>query len=118
MKEANPVYVQLGYEESLEAKKEILSSELLLLNSVKTIKNYASLRNEELKIKSKIRKAIKELGVKTKETQIAFPFLKIPKRAVSFSSDEKVTIKTEKVNDNLEFQLKEIQERLKSIERR
>ena len=117
MKEANPVYIQLEYGESLEAKKEILSSELFLLNSIKTIKRYSVLRIEELKIKSKIHKAIKELGMKTKETQVAFPFLKIPKRVASFNQEEKTIRKTEVSND-LESQLREIQERLKLIERR
>ena len=75
MKEENQVYVQIGYDESLASKKEILSSEISLLNLMKVIKRYDALRLEELKVKSKIRKEIKLLGTKTREVQSSFPFL-------------------------------------------
>jgi hypothetical protein len=119
MTETNPVYVQLGYNESLDSKREILSSEISLLNLIKIIKRYNFLRIEELKIKSRIRQAVKALGTRTREVQTSFPFLKIPQRVGNLNLTEKKSgVIKERVNDDLESQLKEIQERLNSIEKR
>lgn len=116
MKEVSPVYVQLKYDESVESKRLILSSEMSLLNLIKIIRRYQSLRLEELAIKSKLRKYAKELGTKTKVIQSSFPFLKIPKRIVGLELEERKTKETnEKLENDLEYQLKEIQKRLTAI---
>jgi hypothetical protein len=119
MKEENQVYVQLGYDESLESKKEILSSEISLLNLMKIIKRFNILKLEELKIKSKIRREIKLLGIKTREVQSSFPFLKIsPKIKHSSLNEERPQEIKEKFDENIESQLREIQEKLREINRR
>ena len=119
MTEQSPVYVQLGYNESLDSKREILSSEISLLNLIKIMKRYHALRLEELKIKSGIRKAVKALGTQTREIQNVFPFLKIPQKAGNLNSTgKKSEVIKERFNDDLESQLKEIQERLNSIGKR
>lgn len=115
MKEPSQIYVQLGYETSLNSKKNVLSSEISLLNLIKIIKRYNSLRLEELKIKSKINKSVKELEAKTKAVQLSFPFLKIPQVEINSSLRER-KIK-ENFEENLESQLREIKEKLRIIEK-
>ena len=118
MKEATPVYVQLGYNESLESKKEILSSELALINLVKIMKRYKELRKEEFKIKTNINKSVKELKIKLKEMQTTFPFLKIPQKVKSINLEQRKEKKIrENTEEGLEKELMQIQARLKEISR-
>jgi len=74
MEKENPVYLKLGYYESLGAKRDILSSQASLLNVIKIMRRYNSLREEELRIKANLHKQIKELNSKVKETKSYFPF--------------------------------------------
>ena len=115
MVEQNPVYVRLKYEEAVISKKEVLSTEISLLNLIKIIKNYNSIRAREYKIKYEIFKAIKELNLIVRKTQTSFPFLKIPEeiRKKTKENDEGITKK--KIDRDLESELKEIQDRLLSL---
>jgi len=115
--EASQVYVQLRYDEALESKKELLSSEISLLNLIKTVKNYNALRIEELKVKSKINKLAKELGTKIKIVQYSFPFLKIPQK-VGEINERKIETAKKRLDSDIESQLRDIQERLKIIGKR
>lgn len=114
MKQASSVYVQLGYEESVNSKKEILQLEMSLLNLIKTITRYHKLRLEEGKIKSKLKKTIKELKTETNNVQSSFPFMDIPQKTETVHFPKK----KEENNDNLELQLKEIQEKLNNLGKR
>ncbi|VVB83988.1 Uncharacterised protein [uncultured archaeon] len=111
MAEKNSVYVKLDYGESLESKKNLLLSEASLLNLLKIIKRYNAIRLEEFKAKAKIKKALKELEGTIKEAQSFFPFFKIPERMKKENSAESGAAKVKKDND-LEFQLMEIQRKL------
>lgn len=118
MEEKNPVYLKLEYDESIESKKDILSSEMLLLNLIKSIKSYHSIRLEELKIKAGIYKAVKELNLTIKKTKSSFPFLKIPEKAKRENLGKKEVIQQRGKTDNsLDLELQEIQKRLASISR-
>jgi hypothetical protein len=116
MEQKNPVYVKMGYDESLESKKNILSTEVSLLNLIKSIKAYHYIQLQELKIKAEIYKTIKELNLTMRKTKSAFPFFKIPetksRREISVTRE---VITKEKVDNNLESELREIQNRLASL---
>ena len=116
MEEENPVYFGLNYYESVEAKKNLLSAEMFLLNMMKIIRRYNILRAEELKIKFQVHKAIKKLDVAVRKTNSSFPFLKIPEKIEKMESFKKETkmIKN-KFDEDLELQLREIQEKLRAI---
>ena len=117
MKEENPVYFGLGYYEFIESRKSLLSSEMSLLNIIKIIRRYNSLRTEELQIKSRMHKAAKELDLQMKKTRSSFPFLKIPQKAKREEVNKKENIiRKDNSNNDLEYELREIQERLRSIE--
>jgi hypothetical protein len=119
MKETSQIYVQLEYNEALNSKKEILSSEISLLNLIKIMQRYNSLRLEELKVKSKIRTATKMLGAKAREVQSSFPFLTLSKEMGKFNLNEKKSGEVrQKFDESIETQLKEIQNKLRAIEGR
>jgi hypothetical protein len=118
MKEENPIYVKLGYYESVESKKDILSSELSLLNMMKIIRRYNSLREEELEIKSNIYKSIRKINLALKKTQAYFPFIKIPEKAKKgeLKKTESPAAR-ENFDEDLESQLRNIQNKLRLIGR-
>mgnify|MGYP001617192342 CR=1 FL=1 len=118
----NPVYLKMGYYESLEAKRDLLSSEMSFLNLLKTMKRYNSLRLEEMRLKSEMYKAIRELDLSLRKTKSSFPFLKIPERArrqeiVEKEASEEIKPVRDTFDEDLESQLRNIQEKLKSIGR-
>lgn len=130
MEKENPVYLKLGYYEGLGAKREMLSSQVSLLNLVKIMRRYNTLRQEELRMKSRIYKEIKELNAKVKETKSYFPFFEIPEKLrkrehiIKVKKEEPVKtiplekkIEIKKADIDLEMQLKDIQDRLKAIEK-
>ena len=109
MKDENPVYVKLEYEEALESKKDILSSQVSLLRIIQMIRKYRLFRLEELKIKAKVYKKIKT----------DLPHVKIPQ--IKKTDEEKEFVKRIKettgseYDNSLEIQLQEIQEKLRDI---
>ena len=116
MEQKNPVYVKMEYDESLESKKNLLSTEVSLLNLLKSLKAYHSIKSDELKIKANIYKAIRELNLNMRKTRASFPFIKLPekqKREISVSKEIKV--KKERIDNDLELELQEIQNRLASL---
>ncbi|MCK9595656.1 hypothetical protein M0R19_00525 [Candidatus Pacearchaeota archaeon] len=122
--EENPLYRGLGYYESLESKKNLLSAEMLLLTMMKTIRRYNSLRQEELRIKSQIFSAINELDSALKKTKASFPFLKIPQKAKREELQKREEFPSkmmqeekEEYDPDLEFQLRDIQNKLRMIGR-
>jgi hypothetical protein len=121
--EENPVYLKLGYYETLEAKRDLLSSEMSFLNVLKIMKRYNALRAEEIKLKLEMYRTIRELDLSLRKTKSSFPFLKIPEKARRQEIVKRETIREAKpareeiVDEDLESQLRSIQERLKSIGR-
>ncbi len=119
MADENPIYLRLGYDESVEAKKEILSSEISFLNIMKIMKRYNSLRKEELGLKLQLYKSVKELNVAIRKTRSDFPFIKLPNQPKKEEPKKKevVSIFKESFDTDIENQLQKIQDRLKSIGR-
>jgi len=116
--EDNPVYFRLGYYESLDSKKEILSSEMSFINIIKIARRYNSLRKEELDIRTKIQRLVKELDLALRKTKASFPFLKIPEKARRVEIKKEIEYPRKKdFDESLEKELKSIQEKLKSISR-
>ena len=115
MENENPVYVRLEYYESLESKRDILSSEKYLLNMLKIIKRYNAIRQSELKIRTQMHKTIKEIDAAVKKTKSSFPFLDIPEMVKREELRKEVDIARGNFDADLEVQLKEIQKRLDSL---
>ena len=121
-KEENPVYVRLDYSEAIKAKREILSLQMSLLKIIKIIRNYRALRLEELRAKARAYRRIKDLGLSIKKIKTEFPKIRVPQLK---RKEEKDFIKERiqaakkpsemEMDNGLETQLKDIQEKLKAI---
>ena len=61
MSEQTLIHVGFQYEEAVTAKRDLLSLEMTLLEAVKAVTNYHSLRSEELKLKLKLYLRTKEI---------------------------------------------------------
>lgn len=114
MEQKTPVYLRIEYGESIESKKDVLNSELLIINLIQSAKRYNAIRLEELKIKTEIYRAIKQLDSLMKETKASFPFFKIPETRKK-TETEKRNIPKAKEDVSLEAELKSIREKLNSI---
>ncbi len=118
MKDENLIHIKLEYGEALESKRDILSSEMNLLRSAKTAKDYHSLRAEELKIKIRLYQKIKEIVMSMKKMQTILPELKMPevlKKEEQIEKYKNVSPKEKIYNSEIESELQEIQRKLKAI---
>lgn len=114
MKEQNLIHVGIEFEEALNSKREILSSQISLLMILKIIKKYKSHRIEELKTKEDLHKKIKDINAEIGKLQSVLPKLKIPELLHKEKEVKKVDKKII-ADDDLEFQLQEIQNKLSAI---
>ena len=120
MNNENLIYIKLDYDESLVTKRDILITQQELITLLRTIKHYHSLRSEELRLKLKIQKKIRELKLNVTKLEQVLPKIKIPeilRREPEEMIKEQVAKKPKKEDSekNIEEQLKEIQEKLKRL---
>ncbi|MCK5624476.1 hypothetical protein KAI04_01390 [Candidatus Pacearchaeota archaeon] len=114
------IHVKLEYNEALQSKKDILSSEIGLLKVAKAIKKHQILRSDELKIKLRLHRKLKELKTNITKLQQVLPKVKIPeilegKRESPEEQIIKPKIEKRAHDSGLESQLAEIQARLKEL---
>lgn len=100
-------YVKLDYEDALESKKSLLSSEISLLEILRKVKSYRSFRMNELGYKDKLRMELNKLDKKIEELQKSLPseYSKIDKR----KNKEKKVFSRDR---DLEDELNEIKKKL------
>lgn len=117
------IHVKLEYEEALKAKRDILSSEMGLLRIARAIKNYRISRTEELRLKLQLYKKIKELKANIAKLQQVLPKIRIPEILSDKKNSKKEEAQREYIPkkkdlyyDELEYELQEIQRKLKSLE--
>jgi len=121
MSEETLIHVGFQYEEAVMAKRDLLSLEMTLLEAVKAVTNYHSLRSEELKLKLKLYLRTKEYLNLLKKLKKLLPKYKLPK-ILQEIENEKVDvdkIKEEqeiKYGSDVDSQLEEIQNKLKSLQ--
>ena len=116
----NTLHIGLQYQEAFQTKKDILSLKITLLKIAKTMKGYGFYRSQELELKSKLYRELKELKIFLGRLQKLLPKPKIPDilqeelgKKPKFQSK-----KTKPIERNLEEQLQEIQDRLNDLQRR
>lgn len=124
-KNQNLIHIKLDYQEAVNSKRDVLSSQMAILRILQTIKKYHALRMEELNLKLKLYKKIKELKINIEQLQKTLPALKIPeilnhKEILLEDHHEEVEKKIQKVKESqkdnsIEAQLQEIQNRLNSL---
>jgi hypothetical protein len=93
-------HIKLDYEEALTAKKQLLSSELNILQTTKKVRNYKVLRKKEIATKTKLKTAITSIKTKINHLQTLLPDqdIKISKhktRKTRIQKQEKQSIQKE-----------------------
>lgn len=106
-------HVRIDYENAVESKKELLSSEINLLNIIKSGRNYFILRKKEMETKNKIKSNLSALKVKLKLLMSTLPQASTPKIETKIKKVE-ARLK-EEPKDNLQEELEEIKERLRRL---
>ncbi|MFH1608328.1 MAG: hypothetical protein ABIA78_04310 [archaeon] len=114
MSNQNLIHIKLGYDEALESKRKLLISEKELLGIARVIRNYKTLRINELKQKSKLQRKIKILKTTLGKLQKFFPRIEPPHVIKSTKKGKKTQINPE--YDNIELQLQEIQAKLRALQ--
>ena len=112
MKEATPIHVRIVYPEAIRSRTQLLSSELSLLNFLKTFQRYELLRKEEALLKMKFYRELKRLDLNIKKLETLLPEVKKPKILHSENSHPLVKDQAER---DIEDQLRQIKEKLKAI---
>ncbi|MEK6824043.1 MAG: hypothetical protein AABY06_03325 [Nanoarchaeota archaeon] len=116
MNNENLIHIRLNRDELINSKKEILSTEADLIRILQTLKKYQNLRANELKLKARFLKKLKETKTEIKKLEEILPKPKIPK-ILKGIENEKENFNISSKKDNLEFQLEEIQKRLRELEK-
>jgi len=121
MKKENLVYVKLEYEEAKNSKTKLLSSEINLIKILRVIKKYNALRMEELKLKDKLKKRINSFNANIKKIENSLPEIEskdIPRRTTKRHEEVITKIKENKskYDSLMEEELKQIQEKLASLQ--
>ncbi len=124
MKNPDPVYIKLDIEEAIDSKRDLLSIQAGILNTMRLLKAYERLRLEEIKSKTKLLRKIKDLGNGLKKLNKDIPKVRVPQKhkyekvVSSYTSNSKKSKNQEIVSDsNLEAQLKDIQAKLRELQR-
>ena len=116
-------FIHLKFEngEAVSSKKDLLSVEMNLLNVLKSIGRYSSLRSMELRLKGRFYREMKKMSVDTQKIEDSLPSFEIPKilkhpqaKKTEISQKIETGIKA-KEDSNIESQLMEIQRKLKEL---
>ena len=121
MKGEHLLHVKLDYQEAVQGKKDVLGVEVNLLRLIRTMKRYHALRVEELKLEANAYKKISEMNLGIKKELTILPTIKLPKilkkQEVEEKPEKKIKkIEKEKYDDDIETQLREIQNSLRELE--
>lgn len=102
-------HIKFEYSEALEAKKQILTTELNLLQISKKIRNYNLIRKREYILKGKLKILTNQLKNKIIQIQSTFPEEK---------QLEEPKIKKESTTRESDYKEKDIQSQLEEIQRK
>lgn len=127
MKDENLIHIKLEYDEALKSKRDLLSSEVSLLKIAKVMRHYRVLRAREMELKLSLLRRIHSLKAEIAKMQQVLPKIKIPavlQKQLGMEEAEDVWEYPEEAsksipsssNEDLEAQLREIQERLNSLQ--
>lgn len=104
----SPIFSKIEYNEAVEIKKDILDIQINLLNSLKKLSAYKESRKKEFVYKLKAKNKLTEIKKEMKNLFDTLPEIEQPE-------PEK---KERKKNKGIEGELKEIKEKLKTLQTR
>lgn len=121
----NVIHLKLEYCEAIENRKEVLSSEINILQLIQKIKRYHEIRKKELEKKVEIQKKLKTINVNLGKLTKLLPIFKKPKilrkseeTEIKENQNESVSIKNAPLRKNhpLEDELQLIRNQLNALE--
>ena len=127
MKEESIFHIKVDYDEAVQAKIDILSSQRDFLRVLKIMRTYELLRKEELTNKLRMQNKIRDLKANLTRINGILPKIKIPDILKKKEIVEKKEIEEERLvkidtkikksadEDDLEIQLRDIQEKLRKL---
>ncbi|PIN91056.1 hypothetical protein COU57_02230 [Candidatus Pacearchaeota archaeon CG10_big_fil_rev_8_21_14_0_10_32_14] len=121
----SPVHIKMNYNEAVASKKDMLVSQMNLLKVRTFLRKYRILRAKELREKEKLKKNMNDAMLLIKKLQESLPKNNVPKihkvqrienvPIETYTPKDKKKEAEQQAYDNLEAELKEIQERLKAL---
>jgi hypothetical protein len=122
MKEKDLVYVQINQEEAINSKGAFLSSEANLLRIIRSMRKYRDLRMEELGLKMKLQKQLKDINLDIKKIREMLPKVETEQmnenRIGTINEVKSQQVKEKNKDFGLESELYEIQNRLRELQSR
>ncbi|MEK6875198.1 MAG: hypothetical protein AABX30_00785 [Nanoarchaeota archaeon] len=116
------IHVKFEYDEALRSKRDILLSEREIIKAIRIIRRYNFFRKSELKIKLRLDRTILETVNEIKKLQNTLPRVKIPEvireeigEDIESLSEKIERAEEERYDEDLEEQLRKIQEKLNSL---
>lgn len=115
------IHVGFQYDEAVRAKRDLLSLEMSLLEAVKAVTNYHSLRSEELKLRLKLYLRTKEYMNLLKKLKKLLPKYKLPKILKEIEEEhvdvERIKEEQEvRYGSDVDSQLEKIQDKLRALQ--
>jgi len=107
-------YVRLTGSEKMYGSKALLYAEMELLDSIKHIRNYKKLRIKEIKLKTELKKTVKDVKTKLSELDKALPKNHSHKSAKSEKAKKAEETYNKKRKD-LQSEIDEIQRKLQRL---
>jgi len=114
------LHIKFEYPEAIAARRELLSTEMNLLEFLQKFKNYKNLRRRELILKSRLKREMAFLKTGVTKTEEDFPKEEEEKEIKEIQKIIRVKCKEERnlqENKDIAAQLKEIREKLNSLGR-
>lgn len=113
----NLIHVKFEYPDAIQARKDMLMSEIGLLKIAQAIRKHRALRAEELDIKTKLHRRFRELKTTISKVETSLPKVKLPGRIKEQADEIKTKLDTkDTLEDNdLEKQLQDIQNQLRRL---
>ena len=104
-------YIKMDFEETLEAKKQLLFAELNIIKTAKRVRNYKILRKRESTTKNKLKIALKTLKTKINLIKSDFPQEEMPQ--IPKTREKR---KQELQEQDIKQELQEIQDKLARLQ--
>lgn len=118
MKDKNLVHIMFEREEGIDGKKSLLQTQIGLLRIAGYLKKYHALRKKELQVRAKLSARIKRTSTNLKKIQATLPQIRIHKKdMIRHEINAEIPEQEIEYDSGIESQLREIQEKLNSLQR-
>ena len=105
-------HIRIDSEEVISAKKEILHTQINMLNLVKRLRNYKILRRKEFTLRTKLKQEMSSLKLKTHLIISSLPTEVSKKEIIEVKKEIPIR---EKVNKDIQKELNEIKVKLAKL---